>query len=184
MNNRVYWGGLIASWVLWPALFIVSVACVSTLDSPSPSKDPLTLGDLKVFNSTQTAYGTLERKEAIMFSLTQVNTHVQYLMMAAAALVVFLVKLFPEKAIDALPADKLAFATMSNGVIGFSVSLAYGVFSMSYFVQMGTKPTFSLYDETSSYALLQMTTFAGAIGLTGILVIRIAYRMFWKGDPQ
>jgi hypothetical protein len=125
----------------------------------------------------------LDRAEAIKFSFDQITKSINYLFVAAGALLGLIVKITVEPLLD--PSKKSVLSDRSilllwNGAMACFSSLFFGVVAYEYFPEIATTKIFSIYGDLAQAVGLQ----AAAFIIAGILSLVVLPDFFTAGRQQ
>lgn len=148
--------------LLWSLILFISI--VIPLFQPEREKPPNgELGALKVYSQNRQRYGSWERKEVIKFSLDQVDSSINYLFLAAAAILGFVVKILVNPqlgtGVERKPHSPFVKSMLKHTAFGCIISISCGFFARSYFTMLADSADFSIYDEVGLAAFGQLTAF-------------------------
>jgi len=153
-NSRILMAMLLL-WLLAPvALFLY----IARSDYGSNASAKLLPKKLKVFALDGKHYTTWDQAKAVEYGLDQVNTSIRYVMVAAAALLGFIVKF----AADRGPWRKVQFGVaflLLHAAMGLLFSMVCGFLALQYFTELGTLKEFSIYSEMNVWAGVQAFVF-------------------------
>ena len=145
----------------------------STPQQPTPSPTPL--GKLLIYAEDKSQVAQWDREQAIKFSMEQIDSSINYLFIAAAALLGFIVKVIFEPHISKKDSD-LKSVKITPGVelmlvhaaVGCLISIVCGFGARSFFSRLGDQVSFSIYDETGLFAFAQLAAFVlAALAVVG-----------------
>jgi hypothetical protein len=176
-------GILLLGWMIVGISFVVLLGKTSKkpLDDSANKLDPL-----KVYGSERDSYAEVNREKATEFSLEKVASVVNYLLLAAAAVLSFTVKsivdLRSELAKSAAtggvaPAPPAArpsrtqLLCLLHGGIGCFLSLVCGVAAYLFLPSVGTYKDFSIYNEVQICVLFQIVLLIAALGCLLIALV-------------
>jgi hypothetical protein len=128
---------------------------------------PQKLDKIKIFDINGKYYAEWERKEAVKFGFDELLLTINYLFIAAGAILAFIGKSVIEPAIKKERNKYLAsfwvIWFLTNCAIGCALSIFFGFAARSMFITIGNKEFFSIYDEIGVSFLFQEMTFFLAI---------------------
>ncbi len=164
-------------WLIWAALIAraVYIGNLPVNDEPTNMKE---VHDLKVYGPQKKRVATWERKEAIKFGLEEVSSTINYLFIAAAALLSLVGKiaidpLFSKEQPEAL--DKWVALLLRHTAIGCLISIAAGFIARSSFNTVADSESFTIYGPVGAEAQCQLFTF-GAAALLMIIALSLLMR--------
>lgn len=135
---------------------------------------------LKIYNKTN--YVEWDRQEVIQFSFDQLNTAINYLFIAAGALLGLILKVLIDPIFEASKPklDPLIRVLMIHSSFGCLLSIVLGFYAKMFFNDLLIKDTFSFYNSELGLAgLFQIISFviAGILLLiSSIRLIKIYYK--------
>jgi hypothetical protein len=159
-------------WLLVIALFLCWMGFI-------PDRNDQTTGlleDLKVFNQTRTRYAEWKRDEAVEFGLNQVATTINYLFIAAAAILTFVGKTVFEPSGNGKhprPLRPSVLLLLKHSAIGCILSLCFGFFARLYFNNISDMVSFSIYDECGVASLFQIISFCVGSMFLGLAISKM-----------
>lgn len=190
MPNSQKWLGhfaLVAVWgarITWVVVFIAFIIVVVASPGTPPAKPNETeVKDIKIYNQDRTRYATWERKEAIRFGFEQLASSINYLFVAAAAIIAFISKIVIEPIVGHKPAGPLSrdvLLLLRHAAFGSVLSLFYGFFGYLYFNKLPDTLDFSIYQEIGLAQLFQLFSFFSAVLLLLLAVIAISSQRMQK----
>jgi hypothetical protein len=160
--------------LIWLAIFSLGVV-IPVLSSPEHKKGAAPpLQNLLIFGSKEETFAEWERKEAIKFSLDQIDSSIKYLFIGAATILGFILKVLiephvikKEQSVTPSTVDPINETTellLIHSAIACLISIACGFIGRLYFSRLGDIEAFSIYDEVGFTTLGQLFAFvAGAI---------------------
>lgn len=162
----VIWVGLIKPATLSDELNTDQLKALQPLSSDGVASD-----ELWVLTANRDKYVTLKREEAIKFSLDKIVSSINYLFVASAAVLGFIIKILIDPLLDLTKtASKLSETVktlLRHIAFGCILSIICGFFALAYFNDMAYSRTFSIYQELSFAALGQIAAFS----ISGILLV-------------
>jgi hypothetical protein len=124
------------------------------------------LPDVIFYDKDQYYYGLWDRKEAIKFSLEQVDSSIRYLFVGAAAILGYVLKILleprlePDKAGEAKPiTGAFTKLLLLHAAFGSIISIACGFFARLFLTTPGDSLSFSIYKEAGLGAFGQLMAF-------------------------
>lgn len=130
----------------------------------------------KIFDNDNNYY-VWERKEAIKFQFDEFLKSINYLFIAAGAILVFVGKsvidpIIKREKIDYLNSSTVFFF-LTNAALASAFSIISGFFARGYFNSIGTQKCFSIYAEVGISSLTQLLAFSLAVILLIIAISQI-----------
>lgn len=165
--------------VLWVILFATFVIFLALIPEHGDDNASTVLPDLKVYNQDRSHYANWERKEAVKFGFEQISMTINYLFVAAAALLAFIVKTLIDPIVEEKKVEHLTPANMTylkHSAVGCVLSIFFGFYARLYFNNIGDRIGFSIYDEFGVGSLYQLVAFFLAIMFLMIAVHSITKR--------
>jgi hypothetical protein len=132
---------------------------------------------LKVYSQDKTHYTLWSRDEAIRFALERVDNSINYLFVAAAALLGLIAKFIIDPLTDEKRLRLLKSPTVQilirHAAIGCVISISYGFMGYMFFADLGDTERFSIYDQIGAATLCQAVSFvlAAALMLSALALI-------------
>jgi hypothetical protein len=167
---------LIISLSLWICLFIALCILLSNPAVRSESSEVL-LNKIQVFNEDRSGYIEWDREKALEFELDQITKTINYLFVAAAALLALIIKFLIDPTIENReiklfgPVSKLLFF---NSAMGLVTSMLFGFYGFLYFNNVADQESFSIYGEVGVGSLFQILTFSiGALLFIFVLMFML-----------
>jgi large-conductance mechanosensitive channel len=160
----------------WVFIFVLFVALLS-VHGMNESSALRPLEKLRIYSGSKDRVALWDRDKAVEFGLTQVATLINYLFVAAAAILGLVSKIL----IDPLtsshkkgkPIQPTAAALLKHTAIGCFFSMLYGFTGATYLAQIPDSEKFSVYEEVGGAAACQEISFL----LAALLLIFVASNM-------
>lgn len=171
--------------IIWSGILWMGV--VAPLRSSPEHKKGLTpaLGSLLVFGARQEIFAEWDRKEAIKFSLDQIDSSIKYLFVGAATILGFILKVLiephvirKEQSPTTTVVDPISKSTelwLIHSAVGCLISISCGFMARLYFSRLGDIEMFSIYDEVGLATLGQLFAF-----VAGAIIMLVAATSFLK----
>jgi hypothetical protein len=152
---------LILKWTLfsiWALVFIASLIGLSQ-DPKIESADLKEIQELKIYNFDKDRYAKWNRADAIEFGISQLANTINYLFLAAAAILGFVAKIMIDPMVE--PKDKRLFhpkisILLMHAAIGCFLSLFYGLYAYLYLPEIADQEGFSIYENVGISAFFQV----------------------------
>ncbi len=174
---------------LWGAVFLACIVALVVFREPAPEQNPdlknvrVARGPLKVFRGTGKYYAELNREKAIEFGLEKLYSTVNYLLLAAAAVLGFCVKAVMDAsaaarsagAPPAPPQSRLRLLSILHAGFASGFSIFFGVFAYFYLAEISVTEEFCLTGAVNVCFLSQiggLVVSAGAILVALTSVVR------------
>jgi hypothetical protein len=151
-------------WVIVFAYFVFAVVFSSIDRKQKPEEEKL--GDIKVYNLQRERYADWDRGEAVQFGFEQLASSINYLFIAAAAIIGFISKIIIEPLVEAkgrVPLPPFALVLLRHTAWESFLSIFYGFFGYLYFNKLPDSKDFSIYEEIGQAQLCQLVSFLIAV---------------------
>ncbi|HKQ51760.1 MAG TPA: hypothetical protein VJT74_05280 [Pyrinomonadaceae bacterium] len=167
-----------SAWLIWILVFafFLSTVVFSSVDHTLRA-DEKKAEKLRVYNFQRDRYAEWDRDEAIHFGFEQLASSINYLFVAAAAIIGFISKIIIEPLVSEKGRSQLppfAMALLRHTAWGCFLSIFYGFFAYLYFNRIPDSTDFSIYEEISRTQLCQLVSFIVAAFLLLLAVSRLA----------
>lgn len=162
---------------VWILFFIAFILTVVLSPAKHPRKpDETKADDLRVYNFNRTNYASWDRKEAVKFGFEQLASSINYLFVAAAAIIAFISKMVIEPIVGEKPRTPLprdVLMLLRHCALGCVFSIFYGFFGYLYLNKLPDTADFSIYEEIGLAQLFQLASFFVAVMLLLFAVVTI-----------
>ena len=168
--------------IIWGVVLLLGIVVPLSLNQNrnGPPSNHSVLGDLKVYSQNGARVADWERKEAIKFSLDQVDSSIKYLFVAAAALLGFVIKILVDPLLNPQAGSKVisqgSKLMFVHSAIGSLLSISCGFLARLYFASLADSIGFSIYDEVGFAVLGQLMAFLLAALLLVTAAISLVYQ--------
>lgn len=173
-------------YTVWALIFISFLVSLSKSGKDEP---PTTteVQELKVYNQQKDRFAKWERKDAVEFGINQLANTINYLFLAAAAILGFVAKILIDPMVE--PKNKVRFRPgisilLMHAALGCFFSLIYGFFGHLYLPMIADRQSFSIYDEVGISALFQIFSLFLAGLLLMIATISMVYQQLRANNDQ
>lgn len=158
-------------WLLWIALifvFFFNVRPREASDSVTPVTRPQSwaasqkLNDLKIFDQDQGLYAEWDRAEVVKFGLDHVSSSINYLFIAAAAILGLIGKIAIDPLIERPNTKYLRpsiVMLLRHASVGCGLSILFGFFANLYFNNIADRVTFTIHGALGIGAAFQLVAF-------------------------
>jgi len=181
MSKKKKWLLNVGLGVIWVLLLILGIVGPALSNPQHQKGSNAPLGNLIIFGPSGQKFAEWERKEAIRFSLDQIDSSIKYLFIGAATILGFILKVLIEPHVVTKESAGVVVNPISgktellliHSAIGCLISIACGFMGRLYFARLADIETFSIYDEVGLATLGQLTGFV--VGTIIMLLAAISF---------
>lgn len=184
MNQRIKFWLPVILWIMYFSSFVMLLYFVE-----EHKEDHLAnkLDKIKIYDFKRKNYSEWERDKAIEFGFNQLTTTINYLFIAAGALLGFIGKNVIDPIIEDENTNHLSptvLALLKHSAIACVLSVFFGFYARSFFNNIGDKEKFTIYDDVGISSFYQLLSFFLAAVLITIAVTVIANKKIFGTESE